>query len=388
MALDPTGDIVALLGDLVDIPSESRNEGAIADALEAALAGAAHLTVERDGNTLVARTTSATPTGCSSAGTSTRCPRRTTCRTTSRPWTAGAPGRARVVRHEGRGGGRPGPGGGRRGADARHHLRLLRGRGDRGALQRAQAPGRDPSGPARRRLRRADGTLRRRRRGRLPGDPARGDPPGWQARAQCPLVAGQQRDPLRRRGPGAARGVPAVPGDDRRAGVPRGAQRGGDHRRGGRQRDPRRVRRHRELPVRPVADPGAGREARQGDLRGLRRPDRGCRRRCAPGPVAAGRAGVPRGHGSTPRPKFGWTDVARFTALGIPAVNYGPGDPSLAHTREEYVPTDQVRSTFEVMRAWLVAPVPGNDPWESAGSAARPAQGWSTPAPPRRAAQG
>ena len=75
---------------------------------------------------------------------------------------------------------------------------------------------------------------------------------------------------------------------------------------------------------------------------------------------------------STPRPKFGWTDVSRFTALGIPAVNYGPGDPSLAHTREEYVPTSQVRSTYEVMHTWLEAQVEAPNPWDSLGPDSRP----------------
>ena len=56
MPLDPTGDLVTLLGALVDIPSESLAETRIADEIEASLAGAAHLTVERDGNSIVART--------------------------------------------------------------------------------------------------------------------------------------------------------------------------------------------------------------------------------------------------------------------------------------------------------------------------------------------
>jgi succinyl-diaminopimelate desuccinylase len=51
--------------------------------------------------------------------------------------------------------------------------------------------------------------------------------------------------------------------------------------------------------------------------------------------------------------KYGWTDVARFAALGIPALNYGPGDPSLAHTREEHVSMTQIREMAAVLRRFL-----------------------------------
>ncbi len=57
--------------------------------------------------------------------------------------------------------------------------------------------------------------------------------------------------------------------------------------------------------------------------------------------------------GERPVAKYGWTDVARFSALGIPALNYGPGDPNLAHTRDEHVDVRQITRATELLRGYL-----------------------------------
>jgi succinyl-diaminopimelate desuccinylase len=59
--------------------------------------------------------------------------------------------------------------------------------------------------------------------------------------------------------------------------------------------------------------------------------------------------------GQPPQAKLGWTDVSRFAALGVAALNFGPGDPNLAHTREEHVEIPKIRAGAEVLRRWLSA---------------------------------
>ena len=59
--------------------------------------------------------------------------------------------------------------------------------------------------------------------------------------------------------------------------------------------------------------------------------------------------------GGTPRAKLGWTDVSRFAALGIPAVNYGPGISEIAHTAGEYVELSKIADCENRLRAWLTA---------------------------------
>lgn len=53
--------------------------------------------------------------------------------------------------------------------------------------------------------------------------------------------------------------------------------------------------------------------------------------------------------------KVGWTDVARFSEVGVPAMNFGPGDPLLAHTRDEHTPVSDIVRVRDTLRAFVLA---------------------------------
>jgi succinyl-diaminopimelate desuccinylase len=72
-----------------------------------------------------------------------------------------------------------------------------------------------------------------------------------------------------------------------------------------------------------------------------------------PGLTAGPAADFARAVGGQPRAKLGWTDVARFAELGIPAVNYGPGISEIAHTPGEYVDAAPIVAAERALRSWL-----------------------------------
>lgn len=63
--------------------------------------------------------------------------------------------------------------------------------------------------------------------------------------------------------------------------------------------------------------------------------------------------GLIKATGGNYRAKYGWTDVARFSELGIPAVNFGPGDPSFCHKKDEQCPIEMITDVSTTLIEYL-----------------------------------
>ena len=83
--------------------------------------------------------------------------------------------------------------------------------------------------------------------------------------------------------------------------------------------------------------------------------------------LVARRVAASRGEELRLSAKVGWTDVARFTQVGVPAMNFGPGDPLLAHTRDEHTPVSDIVKVHDTLRAFVLAqPAPTPAPHREA----------------------
>jgi succinyl-diaminopimelate desuccinylase len=116
---------------------------------------------------------------------------------------------------------------------------------------------------------------------------------------------------------------------------------------------------HRFAPDRTVADAEAHVRSVVGEVDGFEVIDA-----APPAPPALGHpllTSLLTAAGGKAEAKLGWTDVARFAARGVPATNFGPGDPNLAHAPDERVTRGDLDVVYGALAALLVNGVVGTD---------------------------